>query len=335
MWLIEFAEGHLTGVAMPIESIAFFVGSEDVKETNEIPLPEYLPPKARWEIDVRGPKAKLTGVKRSGKPKILIPNKIYRIKGLSFFIYQDGLRNPIVWKFRFKQYTPLLIFTIFIHLGIAVSALLLATKAEESKIYKTMSMINDGYIKGGELYITDANKLKSIPVNLRKITKIYSKGIYQQVSQLNVEVISKYYRNPIKVDIIKKSDRDVLVVDTHEKELKIMFLFGKEGIGFIKEGKYWLVSKKDKAIELFDENGLDGEVDNLKSLTNEDLDVINPDDFPYSIFYSTNSGRYLYDQNNRYWVGSEVPEFGVIESITRDEVVFVDGVKVRVYLIKP
>jgi hypothetical protein len=104
-------------------------------------------------------------------------------------------------------------------------------------------------------------------------------------------------------------------------------------LSFSKLNGAWLVSDITKAVIVLRANGLQETIP-LISARNDSNQVIDSANFPYSIFYSSTSRGYLYDAKYRYWVGSNVPRLGVIQSISRDKVVFKESDQIRVYFIQ-
>ncbi|MDN4731833.1 hypothetical protein QYZ38_25645 [Vibrio parahaemolyticus] len=90
------------------------------------------------------------------------------------------------------------------------------------------------------------------------------------------------------------------------------------------------MSDPELAARVLKAHGLDSITKHLTS-RNDSHERIDSNSFPYAIFFSTQSVRYIYDASNRYWEGSLVPELGVIQAITREKVIFKDGSKTRIY----
>ncbi|MDE1265952.1 hypothetical protein [Vibrio aestuarianus] len=334
MWLIEFTEGHLNGVTIPIESRLILTGLKEPKQDNEIPLPEYLPATTRWEITVGEGKAVLLGANKSQKGIRLTPNRVYRFKGLNFFVYEQGKRNPKLQWFGFRQYRPLFAFMLMINLAVVAISLHFYGRLVESKLGNVIELIDSGYIYEGKLYIANEQTFKALPKSWQVISSFQDKGSYVPVSQFNIEIISAISGKPLKAEIRSAQGRDQILIDTNEQELKIMKLLGEQGIQFLKADNSWLVSDLPKATKLLEINHLNAVLNPLKLMADK-VEVIPPDKFNFSVFYSTKSESYIYDQQKKYWQGSSVPNFGIIDKITRDKVVFRDGQHTREYLIQP
>ncbi|CAH8190225.1 hypothetical protein MCT03_06895 [Vibrio aestuarianus] len=334
MWLIEFTEGHLNGVTIPIESRLILTGLKEPKQDNEIPLPEYLPATTRWEITVGEGKAVLLGANKSQKGIRLTPNRVYRFKGLNFFVYEQGKRNPKLQWFGFRQYRPLFAFMLMINLVVVAISIHFYGRLVESKLGNVIELIGSGYIYEGQLYVANEQTLKALPKSWQMISHFQDKGNYVPVSQFNIEVISALSGKPVKVEVRAAQGRDQILIETNEQELKIMKILGEQGIKFLKTGDSWLVSNLAKATELLEQHQLNVLLIALKSTT-DNVEIIPPDKFNFSVFYSTKSKSYIYDKQKKYWQGSSVPNFGIIDKITRDKVVFHDGQHTREYLIQP
>lgn len=334
MWLIEFTEGHLNGVTIPIESTLVLTGLKETEQGNEVPLPEYLPATTRWEIAVGEGKVVLLGANKSQKGIRLTPNRVYRFKGLNFFVYEQGKRNPKLQWFGFRQYRPLFAFMLMINLVVVAISIHFYGRLVESKLGNVIELIDSGYIYEGKLYIANEQTLKALPKSWQMISFLQNKGSYIPVSQFNIEIISALSGKPLKAEIRSAQGRDQILIDTNEQDLEIMKLLGEQGIQFLKAGNSWLVSDLLKANKLLEKKHLNVVLNPLK-LTTDKVEVIPPDKFYFSVFYSTKSKSYIYDKQKKYWQGSSVPNFGIIDKITRDKVVFHDGQHTREYLIQP
>ena len=108
MWLIEFVDGHLNGVTFPLESSLILTGATETHDENVITIPEYLSADDHWEFIVGELSPVVIGVKKDNIPLKLSQNKIYSIKGISFFIYQEGKRSPRFQQLRLKRMGPII-----------------------------------------------------------------------------------------------------------------------------------------------------------------------------------------------------------------------------------
>lgn len=331
MWLIEFMEGHLHGVMLPIGSKLTLCGQDDTKLPTIVPVPEYLQEHERWDIEQREGKIILSGLK-PGKAITLIANRIYRFRGLVFFVYPTGKRNPKLNIYRFKQFKLLLILTLIANCLLAGSFFIFEGISQNKRIMDFLSQFEHAYIKNGQLYLSEPGDIKKLPQAWKsKISKIENRGDSLKVSQFNVELISSYSGNILKGKVVTKPGRDQIVIDTNEHDIQIMKVLGASGIKFIKEDGCWVVSDQAKVENLLKEHGISTDSDKFKPQFSGAEKIISSDNFPYSIFYSSTSGHYIYNQNSRYWEGSYVPGFGVIESIAHDKITFKSKNEVSVF----
>ncbi|WP_284191378.1 hypothetical protein [Vibrio zhanjiangensis] len=334
MWLIEFVDGHLNGVCLPVEQNFVLTGNKEARAENLLSVPEYFSSTTELKFEVKDKKVHATGLLRGNKVKTLNANRLYRFKGLSFFVFQEGNRRPALRRHRFRQYKVLVAFTFVLNVATAAALYLGVINHQQSQVAHYLDIIGSGYIKDGELFAFDQNVVASLPEFLQHNITLVESNEYLRVSRLDVDLVSEYTGKPLAGRLVSKADRDEIVVDTREQDIQIMALFGDYGLSFTKQGDYWLVSDRAKASQVLKSAGLSSVIAQLKSRKDE-TQVIASSEFPYSIFYSTKSGGYIYDQQGRYWEGSTVPRLGVIQSITRDKVVFKDGQQTRVYLIQP
>ena len=71
MWLIEFVEGHLHGVTLPIEPKLVITGSKEGIDLETLYVPEALPTSVRWELFNDGNGIAIRGLKKGDKLKTL------------------------------------------------------------------------------------------------------------------------------------------------------------------------------------------------------------------------------------------------------------------------
>ncbi|KJQ90253.1 hypothetical protein UF05_17060, partial [Vibrio sp. S457-15] len=130
---------------------------------------------------------------------------------------------------------------------------------------------------------------------------------------------------PLDMKIVRTDGYDEIRVDTKADDNHYMALLGRHGISIYRDDNdIWYVSDPTKVSELLKGAGLSHMLASVKS-TADNAVIITDDQFPYSIFYSSHSVRYLFDESKRYWEGSEVTKLGVIKAIAQDKVVFFDG----------
>ncbi len=330
MWLAEFVEGPLKGVAFPFESTLVFSGNEQSDNDKTVPIPEYLQSDESFELTLENGSPVL---KQTSKTLSLVQNRVFQYKGVSLFVYRKGERNPNLRRYYFKRYRSVLLVTLLAHVSVAIVGYGINNFHQGEEFGDRISAIGSGYISEGVLYVTGKEDVKNLPSSWKNFIKPLASDKYEQVSQFNVAVVSEYSGKPLNMKIVRKDGYDEIRVDTKEDDNHFMALLGRHGISFYRdENDNWYVSDPTKVSELLKGAGLSHMLASVKSRA--DNAIIIPDDqFPYSIFYSSHSGRYLFDESKRYWEGSEVPKLGVIKSIAQDKVVFFDGEHTRVYLI--
>lgn len=193
--------------------------------------------------------------------------------------------------------------------------------------------IDSGYIKGHRLYVYDETVLNGLPKYLSANMTVIKNEKYLRMSQLSAEIVSSDTGLPVDYSFTSKKGRDQIRVHTGEVDHQVMSLFGQSGVGFVKDGQSWRVSDTERATLVLKRHGLGDIAKRLKSF-DDSHERIEADAFPYAIFYSTQSVRYIYDTSSRYWEGSLVPNLGVVQAITREKVIFKDGPKTRIYYIQ-
>ncbi len=332
MWLAEFVEGPLKGVVFPLESTLVFSGNENCEDVKVVPIPEYLKSDESFELTLEHGKPLFRKSTHATKTLTLIQNKIFQYKGISLFVYRKGERNPKLRRYYFKRYRTLLVMTLLVHMIFAIVGYGINDFHQEIEFRERISSIGSGYISEGVLYVTGKEVLQNLPSSWRSLIRPLKNDKYEQVSQFNVAVVSDYSGKPLDSKIIHKDGYDEIRVDIEEDDNRFMALLGRHGISFYRDGTNWYVSDPRKVSELLKDAGMSQMLNSVKSRADNAI-IIPNEQFPYSIFYSSHSGRYLFDDNKRYWEGSEVPKLGVIKSITQDKVVFFDGEHTRVYLI--
>lgn len=333
MWLIEFVDGHLKGVTLPLDASLEITGNKQQPNLEALVVPEMLPNDVTLSIEVNGvvPIMKTGG--KMARVKRLIDNRVYRVKGLTFFVYKEGARRPRLKRFRLRQYSPLLGLSLLLNMVMTGSVIMALQSQQQLLFVDHLEQLGAGYLKEGKLYIYDSNALDGLPEDWQENIHILPSNDYLRASQLSLEIVSSSSGKPLDVTLVHQQGRDQIRVKTNEQDLKVMKLFGQYGLEFEKHGEDWLVSNRAIAVQLLKEANLNQVIERLKASENDD-EIIDDKSFPYFIFYSSKAGSYIYDANERYWQGSEVPNLGVIMSISPHKIVFKEGIKTRVYLIK-
>jgi hypothetical protein len=333
MWLIEFVEGHLHGVTLPIEPKLVITGSNEDLDSDTLYVPEALPAGIRWTFFNDGNSLVISGIKKGDKSKKLRAGHIYRLRGIAFFVYPQGKRNPQWMSFRTRKYRPVIMLTLLLNIGLGVGILMAYQAHQDALMAERFTQLNGSYIKHGKLKVPNAAAFAALPQAWQANADIVKGTNFQQLSQPVVEVVSSYSKKPITNKVIENTDRDQIQVETFEADNRVMAVLGEYGLSFSKLNGTWLVSDSTKAVIVLRANGLQETIPFI-SARNDSTQVIDSANFPYSIFYSSTSRGYLYDDKYRYWVGSNVPRLGVIQSISRDKVVFKDSDQTRVYFIQ-
>ncbi|GHW72686.1 hypothetical protein VCSRO185_1792 [Vibrio cholerae] len=331
MWLLEFFSGCVKGVTLPIEKKLVLVGSSETKEDNIVPFAEFLSPEERIELEEQGSTIQAIGLVK--KKLTLVENKIYRYRSLTFCVYRQGQRNPALKRFRLRQFQPLLLVTVAVHLLLAIGGYTFNISKQNQRFGDYLQAIGSGYIKDGQLYTSKLSEVSELPDYWEKFIHTMTGENYLSTSQFNLELVSNYSGKPVKGEITSLADRDQIRVETFELDNRVMAVFGKHAINFYKQGDHWFVSDPDRAKQVLIDAGLSQTASTLKSRV-DGADLITDAEFPYSIFYTSHSGSYIYDELGRYWKGSEVPKLGVIQEINEHRIVFFDGKQTRVYLIQ-
>ncbi|MBM4903416.1 hypothetical protein HYO34_12025 [Vibrio parahaemolyticus] len=330
MWLIEFITGHLNGVTIPLERSLCLTGATESDQQDVLALPEYWSKDTSLTLEVEGEQLYAQGFHRKGKRKELVANRVYQHQGLVFFLYPQGQRAPRLRRYRLKQYQPLIVMALVLNAFLTSGGIMWWQSHQTALIAKYWKQIESGYIKGDHLYVFDPAALDGLPEYLSANMTVIEPSTYLPTSQLSVEVVSSETGQPLSSSITTKKGRDQIRVHTGEVDNQVMSLLGKSGVSFVKEGQTWYVSDPELAARVLKAHGLDSITKHLTT-RNDSHERIDSNSFPYAIFFSTQSVRYIYDASNRYWEGSLVPELGVIQAITREKVIFKDGSKTRIY----
>lgn len=334
MWLIEFVGGHLQGVTLPLDSSLEITGNKESLLPDALIVPESLPADMTLSIELKGAVPIIKGFNKSHNVKRLIANRVYRFKGLSFFLYKEGARQPCLKRYRFREYRFLIVSSLLFNIILTTLVFLLFQMQQQAAIVGYLQKLGSGYLKDGKLYVFEEQSLAGLPDSWLEHINVVSSDNYLQASQLTIELVSAYSGQPLVGKLVQREGRDQIRVETNEIDHQVMALFGQYGLEFRKQGDDWLVSNRTIATRLLNEAGLNQVISRVKSREGEE-EIIDDQDFHYSVFYSTTSGRYLYDSHDRYWEGSEVPLLGIIESISPNKIVFKEGLKTRIYLIQP
>ena len=333
MWLIEFVGGHLHGVRLPLESSLEITGNKESKNLEALIVPEILPTDMTLLFELNGAVPAVKGFNKSHRLKRLSANRVYCFEGLSFFLFKEGSRRPSLRRYRFREYRTLIVSSLLLNILLTGLVFFLFQMQQQSMVVGYLKQLGSGYLKEGKLYVFEEKSLVGLPNSWLSYINLVSKNDYLRASQLTLELVSASSGKPLVSKIIQREGRDQIRVEIDEIDNRVMTLFGQYGISFKKIDNDWFVSDQGIATQLLRESGLHQVLSHVRSREVEE-EIIYEKDFPYSIFYSTTAGRYIYNSQVRYWEGSEVPMLGTIKSIKPSKIIFEDGLKKRLFLIK-
>ncbi|PNQ54597.1 hypothetical protein C1141_15025, partial [Vibrio agarivorans] len=319
MWLIEFVDGHLHGISFPLQTTFCLIGNKEVTKENQLSVPEYLPSNTELDFAVENQVCVVKGLLRGDKPKKLVANRIYTFKGLHFFLFKEGNRSPQLRRLRLKQYAPMIVLSLLLNIGLAYGCFTFFQSQQQASFGEYLRQLDTAFIKNGKLHVFDKSIREQLPDYWQDNLQLVESDQYLRTTQFDIDLISSYTGEHIKGKLVPQEDRDQIYIDTYEADNQIMRLFGEHGLTFSQQNGYWFVSDYAEAAQTLNRAGLGLFVKQLRS-NDTWSENIATSEFPYSIFYSTTSGRYIYDQQGRYWEGSTVPHLGVIQSISRDKV---------------
>ncbi|EKT60087.1 hypothetical protein [Providencia sneebia] len=325
MKLIEFIEGSLQGITLPIESKLILTSEEDNLGQNMLSLPGELSAGIVLEFQSQEKNIYLTVSNK--KPIKLIENNIYSISGVKFFIFSEGNRKPKIKKNFLKKYSWMVIMFVLLNLAVTILSLMMIKSYQNNNTENYLNAIGNGYIKNGEIYIFDESIKNSLPADWLDNIKVINPDNYIILSHLNVDIKSKN-NNEIPFEFVDKGEYSEILIDYPEKMINIMKSFGENGITFKYTDNLLLVDNVLRASQLLKSLGYYDEVSRLK-LINDDAEIIDAQHFPYAIFFSSQGLSYVYDQQSRYWEGGIIPEIGRIDLIAKDKIIFTQANKKR------
>ncbi|WP_119828776.1 hypothetical protein [Vibrio cholerae] len=333
MILIEFINGALNGIILPIENRLKVTGSTVVDSDNVLSVPELLPYSKSLDFHINDGCAFIS-FDDTNENQAITFNRIYEFSGLCFFIYNEGERAPNYFRHNLARYLP---YSICLALTIIIISILVNTvifRYEQSAINSFLSSLNGSYIKNGKIYLyeIDNTDFLKLPDNIRNNIILLENNDHLRLSNLSVQVVSQESGKVLSAKVVYGKENDKIRVKDNELDLKVMSLLGSKGIQFEKKADIWLISDKKTATSLLSDSGLLYLSNKLVQISSEE--TITSDDFLYSIFYSSEVESYIYQGNQRYWVGSYVPSLGTILSIENDKVVFMDNSVKKTFLIK-
>ncbi|AWS50759.1 hypothetical protein [Providencia rettgeri] len=329
MKFIEFDDKYNKGLILPIEHDLIITGAKGKLEKNALRISECLADNVRLEFKFEGEKIYLLGWRK--KPVKLKDNAIYSVFGISFFVFTEGERKPKIKTNIMKKYfTQITLFIVF-NL-ILIFFVFYFFKIQQGKnVYDLLINVGNAYIKQGVLYVSEQSIKEEMPLDWKENTQVIDKVGHQRITNLNIDVVSKE-GGKIPIELVDKGDYTQVIIDNSEIMLKVMKVFGENGITFKYKNDSWFVDDITKANWLLISSGLEEEMLRLKNMSNK-ADVIDSASFPYSVFFSSQGRSYIYDPLSRYWVGSFVDNIGRIESISKDKVIFKKGNKTKIYYI--
>lgn len=331
MWLIEIYEGPFNGITLPINDNLVISGSGNPADDSVLSLPEALPGNITLSFSLEDDNVYLSATKNK-EDLCLKENELYNFHGFSFFVYREGNRKPYFRRYKLKQNRWA------IALSCILSAITMGTvgyfwhaySLEKSGQY--LDSVTKGYLKDGQLFVYDQAVADAAPAGLAdKVHLVNPNEKHQVLNHLTVELLSKGTGKLLPVSVVSDPDRDKIYIQTFEDDNLIMQALGSRGIQFSSDGVNFLVANYNLAIEALNAADLASYANRIQQGEIDSYYLTNAE-FPYSVFYSARTGGYIFDNSIRYWVGSKVPNLGVIKSISSSKVVINDGLMDKIYL---
>ncbi len=331
MWLIEIYEGPFNGITLPINDDLVISGSANQADDSVLSLPEALPGNITLSFSCEDGKVYLS-VPKNKEDLCLKENELYTFYGFSFFVYQPGNRKPYFRRYKLKRNRWVIV------LSCICSAIVMGMvgyfwyKYTLEKSGQYLDGIAKGYLHDGELYVHDQATADAAPLHLAdKVHVIKPDGKYLVLNHLVVEPLSKDTGKRLPISIVPGANRDKIYIKTFEADNLIMQALGSRGIQFSTDGVNFLVGNYNLAVAALKSANLENAINRIQQGEIENYYLTNAE-FPYSVFYSQRTGGYIFDNTTRYWVGSRVPNLGVIKSISSNKVVITDGLMDKIYL---
>ncbi|RTZ16657.1 hypothetical protein EJ063_07640 [Vibrio aquaticus] len=329
MWFIEFIGGKFNNLQLPIDEYLTLSGKESSENDNVLLLPEILANDTNLEFKIESGVINLYGLKKKNKAKKIKSNFIYNAHGLKFFVYFSGDRNPKESVSKFKAMMPF--FCIFMSLTVLthfqVNNYLLSKRSE--KLASSFSLFNGGYFSDGVLKLPSSEAFLYLSEPAKAMSEV-SKSSHDRIKNLYISVISSFDNENVEYEKVELADFTQIIVNDNRAENIVMEALGSRGITFKLVGDTWLVSDYQAASDVIEFKGVSLNGKKLKESHNF-IEHIDREAFFYSIFYSSTSESYIFDDKRKYWIGSEVPLFGTIQEILDDKIVFKSGKINRVY----
>jgi hypothetical protein len=312
MWYVEFLEGELTGVSLDLSEPLYLCGKVADTTKRELLIPSVLGPTDYLEIKVN-----------EGKPffddTICKENYIYTKKGVTCFFYRQSNREPKLNRYKVNTYLPILVLVILINLALSVSGGYLSYIYNNTKLRESLHSLSSAYIKDGTIFKIGGTK-EDIPWHLREYVKQMKDVNATYLTQLSYKVVSKETGQEVASKSNSLENYDQIIVDLNEREINIMMALGSKGIRFAKNEEYWLVENVGEARQILLENKI-SPMPKLQAFDTNGVLILTRSEFPFDVFYSSSLGGYVYNTHSRFWEGSNIPELGTIESITKSAVI--------------
>lgn len=331
MWLIEIYEGPFNGITLPINDDLVISGSGNRADDSVLALPEALPGNVTLSFSLEDDNVYLSAPKNK-EDLCLKENELYTFHGFSFFVYREGNRKPYFRRHKLKRNRWVILLSCILSVAaVSVTGYFWYTYTLE-KSGQYLDGIPKGYLKDGKLYVYDQAIADAAPLHLAdKVKVVKPDDRYLILNHLVVEPLSKDTGKRLPISIVSGPDRDKIYIQTFEDDNLIMQALGSRGIQFSTDGANFLVGNYNLAIAALKSANLENAVNRIQQGEIENYYLTNAE-FPYSIFYSQKTGGYIFDSSTRYWVGSRVPNLGVIKSISSNKVVITDGLMDKIYL---
>ncbi|NUW68059.1 hypothetical protein [Vibrio coralliilyticus] len=330
--LIEFLEGSLQGVVLPLGKTLNITGGEkrkDIQEEEYLVAPEIL--KNDEELSIKNEESRVIVILLNGKKKLLKENIVYSFSGIVFFVYVQGNRNPKSCLYWLRKNITKVFSLATINMVLLFSVYYIIDTYNNSRFNELIQSLNGSYIEDGRVKLPISVNENALPDEWKKISdKLpYIRNIILS-PKLGIKIISKENQSLLSYTMADQKNYTLIKVDTKFIENKVMKVFGAAGLRFRSEDGYWYVDDPNRAEKELKKNDLDNVVSQLRSFVNNN-GIISKEEFPYSVFYSSHSSSYIYNQSVRYWEGGEVPGLGTIISVSKNKVTFLYKGNERVF----
>ena len=326
---IEFTDSRLQGLTIPLEKDLIFKGKMGEGDENTISMPEYINAQDSFAIQLRNGKYYLSSSLRKKKEKKLKYNVIYSALGLHFFIFEGTKRNPGFRREFLKNNTLILSIMSLIFVVGVLTIPSLINMQNNSKIAYYLGIIGSAYIKDGSIILDKSVDLEALPNFLREQSKVVNDDQKELITSLRINVMDSEGQS-VSHSIRNEEFHTDVIIDYPNEQLNVMRVLGRNGFRFSLEDNKWKVSDVEQAKKLMIKEQVKTSLP-IVSIYDDSQSIIEDKDFNYSVFYSTKSNGYIYNDNSKYWEGSKIPNLGILKSIDSEKVTIVKGQSVFFY----